>query len=331
MMNDGEHAGAWLASEETPDTVTGRMWGETKARCGQDAGLALLRDHAHAAPSLIAHASAVAHLVASEQVTRDMACRRSPPSTFSVASLLPFVHPVGSPACTRLQHGVPHPCVPDHSAAERCDDARRIAALAFALALAPAVLADCSQYDAKHVLPHPLRTPQFDLCASCTETDFGTRAGIGFVICMSPVLSPPPPFPPRPLLSEPPLTHPTVAIVFCLIFAAGLARRRRAARMQQAFRAQGVGAPSTGPVLTGTAWSQHVAGGPALPPTAYSGGYAPAYMAPVRLLLGRLRLSNGRAINRIAIQDSTLAQSVKDMADSECLRRSRVRGGGASN
>jgi hypothetical protein len=79
-----------------------------------------------------------------------------------------------------------------------------------------------------------------------------------------------------------PLTHRIVAIVFCLIFAAGLARRRRAARMQQAFRAQGVGAPSTGPVLTGTAWSQHVAGGPALPPTAYSGGYAPAYMAPVR-------------------------------------------------
>jgi hypothetical protein len=31
-----------------------------------------------------------------------------------------------------------------------------------------------------------------------------------------------------------PHTHHAVAIVFCLIFAAGLARRRRAVRMQQA-------------------------------------------------------------------------------------------------
>jgi hypothetical protein len=99
---------------------------------------------------------------------------------------------------------------------------------------------------------------------------------------------------PHLLTSEPSLTRRPVAIVFCLIFAAGLARRRRAARMQQAFRAQGAGVP-TGPVLTEYAWSQHVAGGPALPPTAYSGGYAPAYMTPVRPLLGRLRVTRADA------------------------------------
>jgi hypothetical protein len=57
-------------------------------------------------------------------------------------------------ACTRLKHGVSHPWVPDYACAPGlCADARRIAALTFALALAAAMLADCdSQYDSKYAL-----------------------------------------------------------------------------------------------------------------------------------------------------------------------------------
>jgi hypothetical protein len=208
---------------------------------------------------------------------------RSPPApTFSVARLF---HPSGLSSRTRPQHGVPHPCVPLQCGSRSCADARRIAALAFALALAPAVLADCdAQYDSKYVPWLILIVRPSLTCAPAALRPTSARALESALSSVRPHPYLLPLLPSLPVRSsDSPLTRPAVAIVFCLIFAAGLARRRRAARMQQAFRAQGVGAPSTGPVLTGTAWSQHVAGGPALPPTAYSGGYAPAYMAPVRL------------------------------------------------
>jgi hypothetical protein len=107
---------------------------------------------------------------------------------------------------------------------------------------------------------------------SCESMSYATRAGIGFVICVSLLSS----------LFRPQADAYAVIVLFAL-FAALSVRRRR--RVQQAFQAQqrlssaGVAVHPT----AGGAWSQHLAGGPAAPPQAhYAGVYAPGYMAPVR-------------------------------------------------